>query len=367
MDIAFMIVCAVFVIGFLVLIHEGGHFLAARAFGVRVTEFMLGLPGPSVGFRKGETRFGVTAVPLGGYAKICGMDCGPESPYLEEVATYIYSCGTADVETVANACGIDEDDAEEALDQLCEWGTISTKFKAGTQLYMTPPVTPTRTQKRMAKRLCAALPQKTSAGCARPIEDGMRFMDTERRQLYRNLPFWKRSIILLAGIAVNLAFAILAFILVYSVIGVDVMHPDTEELVHMTIPPDRAIFAGFNFIGMTVQAILGLFNPATAVETVSNSTSVVGIAVMSADYFAAGVAEALFFMALISISLGLMNLIPIPPLDGGRFLIEIIQKVSRRQVPTRVIGYLSVAGMALFVGFFVIMLNQDIQRFILGA
>ena len=73
MDILIMIVCAVISIGFLVFIHEGGHYLAARAFGVRVTEFMLGLPGPSIGFTKGETRYGVTAVPLGGYAKVCGI------------------------------------------------------------------------------------------------------------------------------------------------------------------------------------------------------------------------------------------------------------------------------------------------------
>ena len=76
MDILFMVLCATVVIGFLVFIHEGGHYLAARAFGVRVTEFMLGLPGPSVGFTRGGTRFGVTAVPLGGYAKVCGMEAG---------------------------------------------------------------------------------------------------------------------------------------------------------------------------------------------------------------------------------------------------------------------------------------------------
>ena len=50
MDIVLMILYATIVLGFLVFIHEGGHYLAARAFGVRVTEFMLGLPGPSVGF-----------------------------------------------------------------------------------------------------------------------------------------------------------------------------------------------------------------------------------------------------------------------------------------------------------------------------
>ena len=115
------------------------------------------------------------------------------------------------------------------------------------------------------------------------------------------------------------------------------------------------------------QAILGLFNPETAAQTVSESTSIVGIAVMSADFFAQGFVDALFFMAAISVSLGLMNLLPIPPLDGGRFLVEVIQKVTRRDVPMKVMGYVSMAGMALFLCFFVFMLNQDIQRFIIGG
>ncbi|MBE6472417.1 MAG: peptidase M50, partial [Coriobacteriaceae bacterium] len=46
MDIILTILAAIVVLGFLVFIHEGGHFLASRAFGVRVSEFMIGLPGP---------------------------------------------------------------------------------------------------------------------------------------------------------------------------------------------------------------------------------------------------------------------------------------------------------------------------------
>ena len=57
MDIVLMIVYATLILGFLVFIHEGGHYLAARAFGVRVTEFMLGLPGPNIGFTKWGTKF----------------------------------------------------------------------------------------------------------------------------------------------------------------------------------------------------------------------------------------------------------------------------------------------------------------------
>ena len=61
-----------------------------------------------------------------------------------------------------------------------------------------------------------------------------------------------------------------------------------------------------------------------------------------------------------------MNLLPIPPLDGGRFVVEIFQKISKKAVSVRVLNYLSFAGMALFIGLFIIMANQDIQRFIFG-
>ena len=120
------------------------------------------------------------------------------------------------------------------------------------------------------------------------------------------------------------------------------------------------------YIGMVIQAVAGLFNPATAAQTVSDSTSIVGIAVMSKDYFQAGLVEALEFMAMISVSLGIMNLLPIPPLDGGRFVVEIFQKGTRKTVSQKAMNYMSLAGMALFLGFFVIMLNQDIQRFVFG-
>ena len=106
---------------------------------------------------------------------------------------------------------------------------------------------------------------------------------------------------------------------------------------------------------MYKRQVAGLFNPATAAQTVSDSTSIVGIAVMSKDYFQAGLVEALEFMAMISVSLGIMNLLPIPPLDGGRFVVEIFQKGTRKTVSQKAMNYMSLAGMALFLGFFVIM------------
>ena len=366
MDVLYTILCAVVVLGILVFIHEGGHFLAARAFGVRVTEFMIGLPGPSIGFTKGGTRFGLTAVPLGGYAKVCGMETGKMSPHLQCALSSVYKRGTALAEDVAGDCGISVDDAIDALDELVEWGSVVAPKKTDEfNTYRTPEYIPSKKEIASARRMCMPVPERTSEGDPRQIADSKAFFESEYAKQYRHLPFWKRSVILLAGIAVNLLFAMASFVIIYSVIGIDYIDADGNAM-HFTATPFQSVQLGFNYIAMTFMGIMGLFNPETAAETVSNSTSIVGIAVMSSEFFSAGFADALFFMAVISISLGLMNLLPIPPLDGGRFLIEIIQKVSRRDVPMKVLGFISMAGMALFLCFFVFMLNQDIQRFVFG-
>lgn len=164
----------------------------------------------------------------------------------------------------------------------------------------------------------------------------------------------------------NLVYAMIMFVIIYSLLGVDIQNTTTGEIQHIALNPLDAIIAGFRYIGMVIVAIVGLFNPATAAETVSNSTSIIGIAVLSRDAFEAGLVNILSFSAIISVSLGLMNLLPIPPLDGGRLLIEVIQKIIRRPVSVKVQNYASTAGFLLFMMFFIIMLNQDIQRFIFG-
>lgn len=367
MDTLLMIICAVLAICFLVFIHEAGHFLAARAFGVRVTELMLGLPGPGVGFTRGGTRYGVTVVLLGGYARVCGMEAGEVSPHLKEVLAALYRRGTATMEDIAADCGISDDAAYDALEELTEWGSCSGPTKRDEfNTYRASVFSPTKKQLKAAQAVGSTPPESYELGEARPVADSQALFDSEYAQQYRSLPFWKRSVILLAGVAVNLLFAMLAFIVIYSVIGVDLQYPETGEVFHYNADPLLSVQLGVNYIIATVQAVAGLFNPATAAETVSNSASIVGIVAMSGGFFSQGLAESLFFMALISVSLGIMNLLPIPPLDGGRFVVEVFQKLTRKMVSMKVMGYMSMAGMALFIVFFAVMLNQDIQRILTG-
>jgi regulator of sigma E protease len=72
------IVAFVFVLGVLIFVHELGHFLMARWIGVRVTTFSLGFGPKLVGFRRGDTEYRVSAVPLGGYVKMAGET--PDDP-----------------------------------------------------------------------------------------------------------------------------------------------------------------------------------------------------------------------------------------------------------------------------------------------
>lgn len=350
MDVIVMILCLVVVLSVLVFIHEGGHYLTARAFGVRVTEFMIGLPGPRVGFTWHGTKFGVTAVPLGGYARVCGMEPGAESPHLEQTMAFAYERGTVYLEDVAAHLGISDDEAYAALDELAEWGTLAPPHRKDKHnVYRTPAIKGVRAE-----------------GAPDPLDDPHAFYESERRQQYRSLPFWKRSLILLAGPLVNLLFAVVAFVLIFSVMGVDVQNTQTGEITHMSIGPLEAVVAGFSYIGAVVVSVAQLFNPATASQVVESSVSVVGMAVISKSYLDAGLVYLLYFTAMISVSLGVMNLLPIPPLDGGRFLVEIVQRIRRKEVTLKTLNYISMAGMALFICFFLVMVNQDVQRFVFG-
>ena len=121
--------------------------------------------------------------------------------------------------------------------------------------------------------------------------------------------------------------------------------------------------------------IEGLKMLCTGAASVNNLSGPVGIVKNMGDTYEQavsmsgvwlGILNMLNWGVLISANLGVMNLLPIPPLDGGRFVVEIFQKGTRKTVSQKAMNYMSLAGMALFLGFFVIMLNQDIQRFVFG-
>src|SRR6201997_84032 len=82
-DFLTSLVAVVAVLGFMILIHEFGHFAVAKWLGVRVEQFAIGFGKRLVGFRRGETDYRINAIPLGGYVKMSGenpMDQRTDDP-----------------------------------------------------------------------------------------------------------------------------------------------------------------------------------------------------------------------------------------------------------------------------------------------
>ena len=178
------------------------------------------------------------------------MGTGTPSPHLKAVLGYMYAHGTADMEDVADALGITDDEAYQALEELTEWGSLKR---------------PTRKDKLNTYRTPACLTDgvKHAEGTPCEVTNLDEFFASEQKQQYCMLPFWKRITILLAGPFMNLLYAMIVFVVIYSIIGVDVQM-QSGEVVHYVLAPFDAIVAGFKYIGMVAVAILGLFNPATA-------------------------------------------------------------------------------------------------------
>lgn len=425
MNILMVIFWFIVIIGLLTLVHEIGHFVAARLFGVRVTEFMIGMPGPNISFERKGCRYGVTCIPLGGYNRITGMEGGPEDPNLASVLAYVYRHGTADAEHIALGCDLDGEATETALSILEGWGSIVAPGK-----------------KSVDETYAAPKTDACALGQPREVEDPEALLDEERSHTYRALSFPKRIIMLLAGPFMNILLAFVLLLVVFSGIGltvysttiadvvegspaqvaglqggdtitsidsietpdwqslsetigklepgqtIDVMYTRDGEINSTTLivglgengtpqlgiyagqeqyrlPVGEALGASWEYLTLTLQGYLSLFNPATAGETLSQSTSVVGIAVMSERAASAGLVPLLFLIAIVSLSLAVVNLIPLPPLDGGRILIEVIQRISGREVPARVVNMITLVVIGLLIVLFAFLLQQDIVNFFL--
>ncbi len=444
------------VLSVLVFFHEGGHYLAARAFGVRVTEFFLGMPCRAKISHKSRshgTEIGVTPVLLGGYTRICGMD-GQEDPLLAQALACVQAHGRVEASALATELGIDEGRAYGLLATLADWAAIRPYYDAEKGERPGQSDWPEAFEALMRDSELRTEYDRghdflsdgvSGYGEPRPVPDAEAFLASERSRTYLGCGFWRRFGMLAAGPLVNI---LLAFLLVvgsltlygtevYSnstvvgsvtegslaeeagvvagdtilavdgedVSGWDELHdalqvplqagadftvtlehegerrtvavdladgeatdlfgisPSTE-MYRLSVPQASAL--AVRYAALVGEYALRLIMPQHTMEVLSSSSSIVGISVQASEAASLGLGELVLFMAAISMSLGFMNLLPIPPLDGGKILIEVIQAIMRRPLSRRAQAYLSYAGLAFFLFVFVFVLRNDISSIING-
>jgi len=336
----------------LIILHEAGHFVAAKAVGMRVERFYLFFPPKLFGIKRGETEYGVGAIPLGGFVKITGMNPDEELPpevasrgyYKQPVWKRIVVIGAgpavnlfiAFVLLFFLAFGIQE--PSENVDQISPGTPAVGKLMPGDKLISVDGVS--GDQEAIANQINT----HACAGSGKP-KDGCKAAEPAKVVIDRDGERKTLEITPVYDAKVDRNRLGFAF-------GIEPVNPGPVESAK--ISADYMWFV----TSETVSSLSQLYKT----EKREELSGVAGSYEVTRQAIDIGWRQALTLIALISLSLGVINLFPFLPLDGGHIFWSLVEKVRGKPVPFRVMERAGLIGFALVIGLFFIGLSNDIGR-----
>ncbi len=324
----------------MILIHECGHFFAARACGVKINEFAIGM-GPKLFKKQGkETLYTIRLLPIGGYVSMEGEDETSEDPR----AFYHQKPWKRSVILCAGA----------AMNLLL--GLI---LMLG--VYGTRDTVPTTTVAQFAEDAVSS-----QSG----LQVGDDIVSINGTHIFTDVD------VVTALLDHDSATMQMEVRRDGELVRLDAVefHSVTEEgqtpqlyidFYLEAVPND--VFKTFaysveNSISLTRMvwfAVLDLFTGQVGFDQLSGPIGVGQAVGQAAQY---GVASVLLLSALLSINLGVFNLLPLPALDGGRLVFVIIEMVIRRPFPRKYEGWIHMGGMVILLGLMVVIAVNDIYK-----
>jgi regulator of sigma E protease len=342
-------------LGFIVLVilHEAGHFAVAKAVGMRVERFALFFP-PLIARKKiGETEYAIGAIPAGGYVKITGMNPDQELP--DEVRTRAYYAQPAWKRVAVIAAGPAVNFILAAVllwvfvmvhgpqDVTNRIDTVEKKLPAAGKIVPGDRIVSVDGRRGGAARIQRAIRNHRCPGGARVA--GCKASTPATVVIQRNGE--RRTLRLTPE---------------YDPITKSMRLGYTYAIVNRPESAGDAIGTAASqywfFTRETVKLPLRIFDS----ERRKEIGTAVGAYEVTRQTIEDDVGEAIGIIALISLSLAIINLFPFLPLDGGHIFWAIVEKVRRKPVPFSVMERASVFGFALVLMFFFVGLSNDIDR-----
>jgi regulator of sigma E protease len=397
------IAIAIIGLGFLILIHEAGHFFASLAVGLRPRRFYIGFPPPLARFSRNGIEYGVGVIPLGGFVSIPGMHrpiphdaerrfsrAVSEAPSLagpfDRVRRALdaedpHGAVTAldEFEQVMRERELSPDalhSAEKGLTELRDALGPDAYWKAATWRRLVAIAAGPVANIILAVVLMTAL-FMTSAGKA-TSQVGSVLPDTPAEQM--GLQAGDR-VLAINGHKISKASDIPDLISDSDGRPIVVLvRRDGKEVTLGPVAPDRAdngYRLGFSLAGVglgpveaftkalditrivTVEIVKSLGRLAVG-EGREDIASPIGITQVSSDAVEEGAENYLWVLSLISLSLALLNLLPLLPLDGGHLLFAVLEGARGRTVRREVYERVSVVGLAVVLLLFFIGVTNDI-------
>ena len=343
----------------LIILHELGHFAVAKWVGMRVERFSLFFPPLLARKQRGETEYAVGAIPLGGYVKITGMNPHEDipaevahrayykqpvwkriaviaaGPFVNIVLAFLILAGifwvnpVRDTEAPPRVGSVEMGTPAEGVLQAGDV-IVSVDGKRG-------PIEDLSRQ--IGKHQCAGKPK---AGCRATEEARIAVRRDGREVDLRVRPVYDAE---LDRMRVGFAFA-----------------EATKDLGPVGAS-GLAVSEMWRFTSATVTTIVRIVDP----EVRKDISGVVGTYEVTRQAVQIDLTRALYILAIISLSLGVINLFPFLPLDGGHIFWALAEKVRGKAIPFAVLERAGFVGFALVLMLFAIGLSNDIGTLMDGG
>ena len=357
------IIIAILVFGFLILIHELGHYLTARLFKVRIDEFSIGMGPRLLWFTSKKTgiKYSLAMLPLGGFVSMPGEN-GEDEEYKDDPNTFgkkpawqrfLVTAAGAFVNllfgfifmivlTSVSSFGyttISEFKTEEYMQsQYAEIGELSYSSSQSAGLMLGDEIISIEGKRvRIADELSYEIMRKGNNPVDIVVRRGGELITLKDITLSRLDQMGQTVGVMDFRVAAELSknpFNVLSYSVAKSVL----------------------------IVRMSAESVIDLITGRFTFAAISGP---VGISSTLGNAAASGFRTLLNTVLLISISLGFMNLLPIPALDGGRLVTIFIEMVTKKKLPSKVEGIINGVGLAVLLGLsFIVMIKDVIQLII---
>ncbi len=343
------ILIGVVALSVIVLVHELGHFVTAKAAGVRVEEFGLGYPPKLFGIKRGETVYSLNAIPFGGFTKLTGEEdpSSPRSLASKSIGIRLLILSAGSLMNILlpffllTAAFMIPHDVVTGKVIIEKVATESPAAVAGIEpgnAVLSINDKPVNNISDLQRYIQLNLGRETTVLVERSGSD------TREVQL---MPRWEPP----EGQGA-------------TGITVSMLNP---TIIRQHYPFWKAVPLGVTEFGETFvlykNGIISLIIGAAPAIVAGP----VGIAQITGEVARAGISPLLEFVALISLILGVLNLFPIPALDGGRIVFVMLEWIRRgKRISPKAEGLVHTVGFVLLMGAMILVTYQDILRIIRG-
>ena len=359
----------IIVLVLLVLVHEFGHFVVAKWSGMRVDEFGVGYPPRLIGFKYGETEYTLNALPFGGFVRIYGEDL--ETPRGGKAPARSFASKPRSLQALVLIAGI-------AMNLLLAFLILTAILAAGAPRELASAEVAQAKDAHLA--VAAVLPSSPAAASGLMPGDYI-LSATYGSQTYTGLTPEGFTAFIAAdpGQAIALRVDRAGKVITLTATPTSGIVPSEPKRLALGVgvatvgtvplPITRAAYYGaLTTWEYTKETAVGLWHLFLGIVTFtadfSQVSGPVGIAGAVGSASSAGLGSLLSLVALISINLALINVLPIPALDGGRLLFVIIEAITRRPIRPKVAGTVNTVGFALLVLLMIVVTGHDIYKLV---